>query len=366
MRKVTVDQQNKTITAQGGATWEDVDVAAAKYGLATVGGISAPVPQFSMPNMTKQLTTTGTINHTGIGGLTLGGGSGWLSGRYGLTIDNLLSVKMVLADGTIVTSSAESHPDLFWGVRGAGQCFGVAAELTYRAWEQGPVWAGVLAFAPDKLSELVDFANWNHEHSTPDLGVLMAFTTMPGAGAVILVAPFFNGSEDDAKTHYKALFDMGPIVNHTGAMPYEKLNSMLNEQQGFGGRKLIGAASVAFPFDATVFQSIFDEFMAFVGSHEGTAGSLIGFEFWPYGKIISVGMEETAFANRGEYYNVITLFKWDRPELDQEMRLLNRQISSRIREQCSKKTGQGVGVYANYMRMKFFFPITHANYGAPN
>jgi len=95
MRGVSVDPEKKTATVQGGALWEDVDLALAKHGLATVGG---------------------TVNHTGVGGLTLGGGYGFLSPKYGLAIDNLLSVELVLADGKIVTASASENPDLFWGM----------------------------------------------------------------------------------------------------------------------------------------------------------------------------------------------------------------------------------------------------------
>ncbi|KAL8695895.1 MAG: hypothetical protein Q9224_003092, partial [Gallowayella concinna] len=115
MRTVNVDTVSKTITAQGGCLWVDVDTAAGEHGLATVGG---------------------TINHTGIGGLTLGGGYGWLSGQYGLVIDNLISVDMVLADGRNITVSATENEDLFWAIRGAGQSFGVATSFTYRAYDQ--------------------------------------------------------------------------------------------------------------------------------------------------------------------------------------------------------------------------------------
>ena len=100
MRGVTIDPEAQTITAEGGTIWEDVDSAAAKHGLATVGG---------------------TVNHTGVGGLTLGGGYGYLTGKYGLTIDNLLSVEVVLASGEAVTASKDTNADLFWAVRGAGQ-----------------------------------------------------------------------------------------------------------------------------------------------------------------------------------------------------------------------------------------------------
>ena len=143
MRSVHVYPSTRTITAQGGCLWADVDAAAAEHGLATVGG---------------------TINHTGIGGLTLGGGYGWLSGQYGLVIDNLISIEMVLANGRSIKASAVENADLFWAARGAGQSFGVATSFTYRAFEQSsPVFAGTLTFhplgAPDKIPQVLAFAN---------------------------------------------------------------------------------------------------------------------------------------------------------------------------------------------------------------
>ena len=121
MREVTVDAATKTLRVQGGCIWKDVDEAAAEYGLAMVGG---------------------TVNHTGVRRLTLGGGYDWLSGRYGLTIDNLLRVQMVLGDRTIQSASKDENPDLFWAVRGAGHCFGVAVEFAFQAYDQpNLIWA---------------------------------------------------------------------------------------------------------------------------------------------------------------------------------------------------------------------------------
>jgi FAD/FMN-containing dehydrogenase len=139
MRRVTVDPTNRAVIAQGGALWEDVDRAAAEHGLATVGGV---------------------INHTGVGGLTLGGGYGWLSGQYGLVVDNLLSVTLVAADGRILTASVDENPDLFWAIRGAGHNFGVVTEFKIQAFEQkNEVYAGLLAFTPDELERVIEFSN---------------------------------------------------------------------------------------------------------------------------------------------------------------------------------------------------------------
>ena len=108
MKGVWVDPQAKTARAQAGALWGDVDRETQAHGLAVPGG---------------------QISHTGIAGLTLGGGIGWLSRQYGLTIDNLLSVELVTADGRLVTASATEHPDLFWGLRGGSGNFGVVVSL---------------------------------------------------------------------------------------------------------------------------------------------------------------------------------------------------------------------------------------------
>lgn len=105
INSVTVDPAQKTVTFGGGCRWSQVDEACAEHGLGTVGG---------------------TVNHTGVGGFILGGGMGWLTPKYGLTIDNLLNTEVVLADGRIVNASENENEDLFWALRGAGQNFGVS------------------------------------------------------------------------------------------------------------------------------------------------------------------------------------------------------------------------------------------------
>ena len=111
MKAIAIDPDNATATAEGGVIWVELNAAAAEHGLAVTGGL---------------------ISTTGIAGYTLGGGLGWLMGKYGLAADNLLAVELVTADGEVLEVDAASQPDLFWALRGGGGNFGVATSFTYR------------------------------------------------------------------------------------------------------------------------------------------------------------------------------------------------------------------------------------------
>ncbi|EMD90161.1 hypothetical protein COCC4DRAFT_29636 [Bipolaris maydis ATCC 48331] len=330
MRKVTVDPQAKTITAEGGALWEDVDVEAAKYGLATVGG---------------------TVNHTGVGGLTLGGGYGYLTGKYGLTIDNLLSVDIVLASGEQLTASATSNEDLFWAVRGAGQNFGVTTAFTFQAYDQkNEVFAGPLIFPQDKTPQLVAFANKFHETNDGNQAIIMAFAAPPPENApVALCQLFYNGPQEEAKAFFAELFALGPIADMTSMVPYEKLNSLLNPNAGFDGCKQFGGGAFKLPLNPDVVVQLVAEFNAFVASHERTNESMMMFEIIPYKKVIAVPNDQTSFSNRGDYYNVATLFKWFDPALDTEIRTFSRSLLKKASETAADRSKDGgVGQYGNY------------------
>ena len=293
MRGVTVDPEARTITAEGGTIWEDVDVAAAKHGLATVGG---------------------TVNHTGVGGLTLGGGYGYLTGKHGLTIDNLLSVEIVLASGSVVTASKDQNPDLFWAIRGAGQNFGVVTSFTFQGYPQpNPVFAGPLVFPPTALPQIVSFMNKFHSTNDGNQAILVAFSSPPPANApVILTQLFHNGPESEAKQIFADLFALEPLANMSGMVPYPVLNSLLNVSAGFDGRKLFGGGAFKLPLDPAFVESVYRDFQTFVESkaEHNVAQSMMLWEVVPYKKVISVANSETSFANRGDYYNVATMFKW--------------------------------------------------------
>ena len=122
MKRTLVDPEAATITAGGGVTWRELNQAAHVHGLATTGGV---------------------VSTTGIAGLTLGGGVGWLMGKFAMAVDNLISAEVVLASGEVVTASQENEPDLFWAIRGGGGNFGVVTSFRYRAYPLRTVLGGV-------------------------------------------------------------------------------------------------------------------------------------------------------------------------------------------------------------------------------
>src|SRR6266566_7802914 len=133
MRHVAVSPEERTVTCGGGALWEDVDPACQRHGLAMPGG---------------------TFGDTGVAGLTLGGGIGFLTPAFGLTLDNLLSARLVTADGEIITASEEERPELFWALRGGGGNFGVVVEFTFRLHPVGLLLGGLLMYRLEDAHEV--------------------------------------------------------------------------------------------------------------------------------------------------------------------------------------------------------------------
>ncbi|KAF2189818.1 FAD-binding domain-containing protein [Zopfia rhizophila CBS 207.26] len=329
MNTVTVHEESKTLTVQGGCTWADVNEEASRWGLATVGGI---------------------VNHTSVGGHILGGGYGWLTARNGLAIDNLLEAELVLADGSIVQASSIENPDLFWAIRGAGASFAIATSFTLQAhYQLNPVWSGKLIFTADKLPSIVEFANRHHERAE-DQGFIFGFMCPPaGFKPVIIAVPFYNGTQEDAKKYFKELLDIGPVIDQTSWMPYEQANATFNDHVSFGARKSSGSSTVKAPFTLSLLQAVFDEFARFIGSNRdaGVERSLVVFTLIPYKKIREVKLEDMAYANRGDYYNADVWLRWKDPALDHKARAFARAMSERIHQIGRTAKDQGVGAYAN-------------------
>lgn len=218
MRSIRVDPTARTARVEGGCTLGDVDHATYPFGLA--------VP-------------TGVNSTTGIGGLTLGGGMGHMTRPYGLTIDNLLEVDMVLADGSFVTANAEQHPDLFWAVRGGGGNFGVVTSFLFRLHPAGTVYAGPMLWHLDQMEDVLHWYNDFQPNSRENLnGSLMVISVPPGPPfpealhnlTMCAIAWCFTGPIDEAAEVFAPIRTQfgPPALDWVGPMPFPMLQSMFD------------------------------------------------------------------------------------------------------------------------------------------
>jgi FAD binding domain/Berberine and berberine like len=218
MNKVEVDPETRLIRAGGGTTWGQFDAATQEHGLAVTGG------RFST---------------TGIAGLTLGSGSGWLERKCGLTADSLVSVELVTADGSVIRASRDENPELFWGLKGGGGNFGVVTEFEFRGHKIGPlIYGGLMACLPDKAPEILAFMRDYMEDAPEDLGTAVAFVSAPPEPFVPPEMHFkpitgivvcWTGSQEEGEKVVAPIREVAqPVMDMVGPIPYAALQSMLD------------------------------------------------------------------------------------------------------------------------------------------
>jgi len=215
IRYTHVDPEAKTIRVGGGCQWGDVDHAGHAFGLA--------VP-------------TGIISTTGVGGLTLGGGLCYLTRKYGLTIDNLLSADMVLADGSFVTASEDSNPDLFWAIRGGGGNFGIVTSFLFKGNPVHTSYAGPTFWHIENTERILKWYRDFILKSDNDLYGFFAILTIPGppfpeelhGKKMCGVVWNYTGSIDKAEAAFEPVRALKPDFEHVGPMPHPMLNGMFD------------------------------------------------------------------------------------------------------------------------------------------
>jgi hypothetical protein len=343
MRKVSVDPSKKIITAQGGALWSDVDEAAAEHDLATVGG---------------------TVNHTGIGGLTLGGGFGWLTGLYGAVVDNLVAATVVIANGQILHTSDTENSDLFWAIRGAGQNFGVVTEFQYKAYDQpNPVYAGQIIFTPDKLGSIIDVLNERKELGDPRAGFHCFFAVPPGApGPLIMLICYYNGDEETAKKYLAPVLELQPVSRELQAIPYVKMNGLLNGMTSPGGRKALKGYTVPSKIRKEFAQWLLDEYTMKIKQEPEMVKSFIAIEYYALAKVAAVPVKATAFPTRGNLHAGLIGLGWDDPKKDEDVRAWGRYMQAKCREEIQNvdQINPSISiVYANYLERESFCLSLH-------
>jgi FAD/FMN-containing dehydrogenase len=225
LRGVSVDPGSRRAWCSGGATLADLDSATQRHGLAVTGG---------------------TISHTGVGGLTLGGGFGWLVHKAGLTVDNLLSAEVVTADGRVLVASADEHPDLFWALRGGGGNFGVVTGFEFRLHEVGPlVYLGLFFWGLEQGTEALQLGREVAASLPRDAGLLLAvgLTAPPapfvpqryrGAPGVAMLVAGFGSAQNHARLIAPIREALPPLFEFVTPLPYVELQRMLDESAPWG------------------------------------------------------------------------------------------------------------------------------------
>jgi FAD/FMN-containing dehydrogenase len=286
MKGIHVDPATRTARAQGGATWADYNRETQVHGLASTGGV---------------------VSTTGIAGLTLGGGLGWLLGRHGLAIDNLLAVELVTADGRVLSASESEHPDLFWGLRGGGGNFGVAASFAYRVHPVGPTITGGLvghpfARARDMLRFYRDVTAAAPDELTAFAGLLHA---PDGSNAKIgAIVACHSGTPEQGAAAVRPIKAFGPPAMDTlGPMPYSEMNAMLDAGYPRGALNYWKSNFLTALSDGAI-----DALLDCYGRCPSPMSQLLIEHF--HGAAVRVGVSDTAFPHRTAGYNLLVLGQW--------------------------------------------------------
>jgi FAD/FMN-containing dehydrogenase len=288
MKGIVVDPARATVTAQGGVTWGELNDAAGAHGLAVTGG---------------------AVSSTGIAGLTLGGGLGWLMAKYGLAADNLLAVELVTADGDVLDVDAASYPDLFWALRGGGGNFGVATSFTYRVHPLRTIVGGLIAHPFEAAPDLLRFYRDAVAGASDDLTVFAGLVHAPdGSGAKLAALVVFHaGSARDAERELDPFKKWGsPLVVDVGQMPYPAMNTILDAGYPAGSLNYWLSS-----FTRGLPDELIDTAVERFATAPSAMTSILFEQF--HGAVTRIGATETAVPHRAEGWNLVIPSVWIEP-----------------------------------------------------
>jgi FAD/FMN-containing dehydrogenase len=299
MKAIEVEPSRRIARAEAGVLWGELDRKTQAFGLATTGGV---------------------VTHTGIAGLTLGGGIGWLMRKHGTTVDNLLSADVVTAEGDVVTASAQEHPDLFWAIRGGGGNFGIVTSFEYRLHRVGPlVLAGPVFHSLDRAPELLRFYRDFIADAPDELTTIFNLRRAPAlpllpsevhGQPVAMVVVCYAGRPRDGEIVIRPLRAFGsPLADAIEARPYTELQSMFDATVPHGWHYYWKSAELPPLSDGAI--GILAENAA---AQTSPLSYCITFQLG--GAVSHVGEDETAFSQRDAAHNVNinAVWKEDDPE----------------------------------------------------
>ena len=287
MKSVRVDPLARTARAEAGLTWGEYNRETQAFGLASTGGV---------------------VSTTGIAGLTLGGGLGWLMGKHGLSCDNLVSADIVTAEGELVTASVERHPDLFWGLRGGGGNFGVVTSFEYQLHPIGPVLAGMVVHPMSKAKEVLRFYR-DFARGCPDemLSAAALMTSHDGAPVAVIIASYIG----DLGTGERLLAPLrkfgAPLADTIAPTTYVELNTLFDAAVPYGGVQRYWKSS----FLSELGDELLDIMIARSAKMLSPMSMVLFFHM--HGAATRVDPNATAFGLRRDQWDYDVISQWNDP-----------------------------------------------------
>jgi FAD/FMN-containing dehydrogenase len=284
MKDMRVDPGRRTARAEAGLTWGEFDRETQAFGLATTGG---------------------AVSSTGIAGLTLGGGLGWLQRKHGLTCDNLISAHVVTADGSSVTASATEHADLFWGLRGGGGNFGIVTSFEYRLHPVGQVLAGPVCYPLEDAKEVFGFYRQFSQEAPDELASAFGLGPLPDGQSAAFVFVCYAGPLEEAQTVIAPVREFGrPLEDHIAPMSYCDVQQAYDDDFPWGVKNYWKATNIAELSDEAI--------DTMLGCMEAapSARPMVFLEQLG-GAIARVPTSATAFGHRDAEYDLVIASIWD-------------------------------------------------------
>jgi FAD/FMN-containing dehydrogenase len=315
MRGVRVDAARETVRAEGGVTWGDFDHETQAFGLATTGGVVRP---------------------TGIAGLTLGGGHGFLMRKHGLACDNLLSVDLVTAEGHLLTASADEHADLFWGLRGGGGNFGIATSFEYQLHHLGPILGGMLIYPLARAKEIFRIYRDVTSAAPDEVNLIFALATLPDGTQAAGVLGCYAGSVADGERVLGPLRASGPLLaDQFGPIPYTALQSIPENFNPPGMRNYWKSDYLTQLSDDAI-DLLVEEYPSVPAPYTHVIIEQMG------GAVSRIREDDTAVSHRDARYNVAIIGMWAESAEDERTIGWVRRLWESLRPFTSG------GVYVNY------------------